>query len=205
MELAIRWRVCRGRDIQSQGTSRIFQGNRSNLTHSSRAERFTGGGNKSYWGCADATVYWPLVLCEERDPVNWDTALGLPMWGGLLRLGWRASTSIRPQLSHSVAWVRLWVTRRACRLTLLPWFAFQCILTIPFHMGHRSLLQAGVWKADCRLSGLENEGGGWFITGKLCADYNHVEKQCGFYGVHSGTSAFPPGTRPLLKKKTYLG
>lgn len=43
--------------------------------------------------------------------------------------------------------------------------------------------------------------------GKLCADYNHVEKQCGFSGIHSGASTFqfPPGTRPLPKKKTYLG
>lgn len=44
-------------------------------------------------------------------------------------------------------------------------------LKAPISADYDYLLRICVQKADCRLSGLENEGrGGWFLTGKLCAD-----------------------------------
>lgn len=126
--------------------------------------------------------------------------MGRPSGRQLLQL-WASAVS-QVCLGHPLGeQVRPW------RIALITWPAFWCIFKIPSYMGCGYLLQDCVWKADCALSETGEWGGGWFICGKLCADYNHVEKQCGFSGVHSATSTFqfPSGTRPLPKKKTYLG
>lgn len=135
-------------------------------------EKSPGGGSSPPGLHRCSCVYQPAALREQRYPAEGRICWGgLPMWGG------DAKTVVEKLQQHQVpdafrfCWVSYFGKQKALWGGLLAWLAVWWALKAPISIDYCYLLRSCVWKADCGLSGSEDEGrGGWFLRGKLCAD-----------------------------------